>query len=220
MVNYSFQSAVIEEESPDILNSGGGTGANPFPGLRPFTINECHLFFGRENQVDEILVKLSQHRSVTVMGYSGSGKSSLMHCGLIPVLYGGFMTQTGPYWQVLTIRPGNSPIDNLANAVAQSLLHQGRIEEKDREIHKAIFSSVLRSGPQGLVEIAKFLQSRSGENVFFLIDQFEELFLSKDAENEETGGESALYVTLIVTAIRQKEVPLYISLNMRSDFIG
>jgi len=38
------------------------------------------------------------------MGYSGSGKSSLMYCGLIPVLYGGFMTQTGPFWQVITIR--------------------------------------------------------------------------------------------------------------------
>ena len=220
MVNYSFQTAVVEEESPDLLISGDGTGVNPFPGLRPFTINECHLFFGRESQVDEILLKLSQHRSITVMGYSGSGKSSLMHCGLIPVLYGGFMTQTGPYWQVITIRPGNSPIDNLANAVVNSLLQQGRIEEKDREIHKAIFSSVLRSGPQGLVEIAKFLQSRSGENVFFLIDQFEELFLFKDTENEETAGESALYVNLVLTAIHQKEVPVYISLNMRSDFIG
>jgi len=72
--------------------------------LRPFTIHECHLFFGRESQVDEILLKLSQNRSITVMGYSGSGKSSLMYCGLIPVLYGGFMTQTGPFWQVITIR--------------------------------------------------------------------------------------------------------------------
>jgi hypothetical protein len=46
---------------------------NPFPGLRPFTVDECHLFFGREGQVDDILVKLSQNRFVCVMGYSGSG---------------------------------------------------------------------------------------------------------------------------------------------------
>jgi len=220
MVNYSFQTAVVEEESPDLLVSGNGVGANPFPGLRPFTINECHLFFGRESQVDEILLKLSQFRSITVMGYSGSGKSSLMYCGLIPVLYGGFMTQTGPYWQVITVRPGNSPIDNLANTVANSLIQQGRIEEKDRAIHRAIFSSVLRSGPQGLVEVAKFLQAQSGENVFFLIDQFEELFHFKNTENEENAGESAMYVNLVLTAIHQKEVPVYISLNMRSDFIG
>src|SRR5260221_502624 len=220
MVNYSFQTAVVEEESPDLLVSGNGVGANPFPGLRPFTINECHLFFGRESQVDEILLKLSQFRSITVMGYSGSGKSSLMYCGLIPVLYGGFITQTGPYWQVITVRPGNSPIDNLANTVVNSLVQQVRIEEKDRAIHRAIFSSVLRSGPQGLVEVAKFVQAQSGENVFFLIDQYEELFHFKNTENEENAGESAMYVNLVLTAIHQKEVPVYISLNMRSDFIG
>ena len=67
---------------------------NPFPGLRPFTVDECHLFFGREGQVDDILVKLSQNRFVSVMGYSGSGKSSLMHCGLVPVLFGGFGGKT------------------------------------------------------------------------------------------------------------------------------
>ncbi len=220
MVNYSFQTAVADDESPDPYYSGNGLGSNPFPGLRPFTINECHLFFGRESQVDEILLKLSHNRSITVMGYSGSGKSSLMHCGLIPVLYGGFMTQTGPYWQVITVRPGNSPIDNLANAVADSLLLQGRIDEKDRDIHRAIFSSVLRSSPQGLVEIARFLQAREGENVFFMVDQFEELFHFKRNENDATAGESALYVNLILNAIHQREAPVYISLNMRSDFIG
>ena len=220
MVNYSFQTAEVEEESPDLLISGGGTGSNPFPGLRPFTINECHLFFGREGQVDEILLKLSQHRFITVMGYSGSGKSSLMFCGLVPVLFGGFMTQTGPHWQVVTIRPGNSPIDNLANAVVNGLLQQGRIDEKDQQIHKAIFSSVLRSGPEGLVEVAKFLRSQPGENVFFLIDQFEELFRFRDSEMDELSGESAQYVNLILTAIHQQDVPVYIALNMRSDFIG
>ena len=63
-------------------------GGNPFPGLRPFTIDECHLFFGREGQADEILVKLSENRFVTVMGYSGSGKSSLMYWDLYPFSMG------------------------------------------------------------------------------------------------------------------------------------
>jgi WD40 repeat protein len=220
MVDYSYQTAEFEEESPDLMVSGNGNGANPFPGLRPFTINECHLFFGRDSQVDEILLKLSEHRAITVMGYSGSGKSSLMYCGLVPVLYGGFMTQTGPYWQVVTIRPGNSPINNLADSCIHLLLQQGRIEEKDIPIHKAILSSVLRSGPEGLVEVARFIQTRPGENVFFLVDQFEELFRFKESEDEEFAGEAAQYVNLILTAIRQKELPVYIALNMRSDFIG
>src|SRR5688572_24063234 len=155
-------------------------GGNPFPGLRPFSIEECHLFFGREGQADEILVKLSENRFVTVMGYSGSGKSSLMYCGLVPVLYGGFMTQTGPNWNAIITRPGSSPINNLAESIVENLIGHGRIDEADRSIQNAIISSVLRSGPQGLVEVARYAQNQKGENVFFLVDQFEELLRYRD----------------------------------------
>src|SRR5690606_27392108 len=144
-----------------------------FPGLRPFSIDECHLFFGREGQADEILVKLSENRFVTVMGYSGSGKSSLMYCGLVPVLFGGFMTQTGPNWNAVMSRPGTSPIMQLAESIADNLVSHGRIDESDRGIQVAIISSVLKSGPQGLVEVSRYLQNQTGENIFFLIDQFE-----------------------------------------------
>ena len=58
--------------------------ANPFPGLRPFKIEESHLFFGREGQSDEVLLKLSKHRFVSVIGPSGSGKSSFIYCGVLP----------------------------------------------------------------------------------------------------------------------------------------
>jgi WD40 repeat protein len=220
MVNYSVQTREFEEESPGLSVSGSGIGMNPFPGLRPFTIDECHLFFGRESQVDEILLKLSQFRAVTVMGYSGSEKSSLMYCGLVPVLYGGFMTQTGPHWQVVSIRPGNSPIENLTNSLVEVLFRQGRIDEKDKPIHHAIFNSVLRRSSDGLVEVSKFLQTREGENIFFLVDQFEELFRFKESGVDHAIDEASLYVNLILTAIHQKEVPVYVAINMRSDFIG
>ena len=44
--------------------------SNPFPGLRPFNIDESHLFFGREGQSDEVLLKLSKSRFVGVIGPS------------------------------------------------------------------------------------------------------------------------------------------------------
>jgi len=43
---------------------------NPFPGLRPFKVEESHLFFGREGQSDEVLLKLSKSRFVGVIGPS------------------------------------------------------------------------------------------------------------------------------------------------------
>ncbi len=220
MLNYSVQAGELDDSSPDVLHPGERIGSNPFPGLRPFTIEDSHLFFGREGQVDEILLKLYHHRAVTIMGYSGSGKSSLMYCGLIPVLYGGFMTDSGPHWKVIAVRPGNSPIENLSIAAVNFLLQEGRIAEEDKHIHKAIINSVLRSGSTGLVELAKYLQTSDGENVFFLIDQFEELFRYKEAGSEDFANEATAYVNLLLEAVAQREVPAYVSLNMRSDFIG
>ena len=220
MLNYSVRVGTSNDSSVEEQFDESILGFNPFPGLRPFSIDDSHLFFGREGQVDDILTKLSQHRSVSVIGYSGSGKSSLMYCGLIPVLYGGFMTETGPHWKVIVSRPGNSPLENLTNDSLEFLIREGRIQEKDRKIHKAIISSVLRSGPDGLVELTKYLQSDPGENIFFFIDQFEELFRFKEYGTEENINESTSFVNLLLTAVAQQLVPSFIALNMRSDFIG
>jgi ABC-type transport system involved in cytochrome bd biosynthesis fused ATPase/permease subunit len=82
MLNKPLPSDEPEKYSSEVIEPEPGT-LNPFPGLRPFSVDECHLFFGREGQVDDVLIKLSQNRFVTVLGYSGSGKSSMMSCGLV-----------------------------------------------------------------------------------------------------------------------------------------
>ena len=61
-----------------------GEKRNPFPGLRPFAPGESDFFFGRESETGEIVGKLARNRFVAVTGASGSGKSSLIHCGVIP----------------------------------------------------------------------------------------------------------------------------------------
>src|SRR6185295_18847076 len=94
--------------------------SNPFPGLRPFKIEESHLFFGREGQSDEVLLKLSKSRFVGVIGPSGAGKSSFIYCGVMPILYGGFLTDTSPNWEVVVTRPGGGPIDNLAESLLKN----------------------------------------------------------------------------------------------------
>src|SRR5688500_2805337 len=209
----------LERPLPDELVDVELRGGNPFPGLRPFSIDECHLFFGREGQADEILVKLSENRFVTVMGYSGSGKSSLMYCGLVPVLYGGFMTQTGPNWNAVVTRPGGSPLNNLSESIVDNLIQHERIEPGDRGIQVAIINSVLRSGPTGLIEVSKYLQNQKGENIFFLVDQFEELLRYRDKSGVPGAQDEAqLYVNLVLNAVAQTKVPVYVALTMRSDF--
>ena len=82
---------------------------NPYPGLRAFEAEEDHLFFGREKEVDELLRRLRSTRFLAVVGTSGSGKSSLVRCGLISSLYGGFMAKAGSSWRVTKFRPGEDP---------------------------------------------------------------------------------------------------------------
>lgn len=220
MQDYIVQTSKGTEPTSENVIEFTSPGANPFPGLRPFTINDSHLFFGREGQVDEVLLKLHNNRSVTVMGYSGSGKSSLIYCGLIPVLYGGFMTDLGPNWRVITTRPGNSPIENLANAIVDVLIEDNLINAEDKAVHKAIIKSTLLNSSEGLMEVTNYLQLWGPTNILFFVDQFEELFRFRIADDEETINESIAYVNLLIKAASQRVVPSFITLNMRSDFLG
>src|SRR5262247_4755024 len=91
---------------------------NPFPGLRPFREEEEYLFFGRESQVDAMVNKLAATRFLAVIGTSGSGKSSLVNCGLRPALHGGLMASAGTSWRMAQFRPGNDPLRAMADALA------------------------------------------------------------------------------------------------------
>ena len=81
---------------------------NPYPGLRPYEPEEDFLFFGREKQIDELVRRLRQTRFLAVVGGSGSGKSSLVRAGLIPVLHGGGMARAGSRWRTVIFPAGRS----------------------------------------------------------------------------------------------------------------
>ena len=219
MLNYEINSAEKEYNLLDKELHGGNPSLNPFPGLRPFGVDECHLFFGRESQVDEVLVRLAENRFITLLGYSGSGKSSLMYCGIIPILYGGFMTDTGADWRIVVSRPGYSPLDNLAEALIQHDPAYSEASEEDRLIKRTVASAILRGGSSGLIDIAKQYKTLTGDNLFILIDQFEEVFRFRDSD-EENADEAAAFIRLLLEAVESDDVPIYVALTMRSDFIG
>ncbi len=86
--------------------------ACPYPGMSPFEEKDEHLFFGRNVLIEESLKKLRLNRLLTVIGSSGSGKSSLVFAGLIPKLKQSGLFGTGQ-WCVRSFRPGTSPLANL-----------------------------------------------------------------------------------------------------------
>ncbi|NJK83740.1 MAG: hypothetical protein HC912_07900 [Saprospiraceae bacterium] len=129
---------------------------NPFPGLRPFRIEESFLFFGREGQTEEVLHKLAAQRFVAVVGPSGSGKSSFIYCGVIPVLHGGFMPNT-PFsaWNIIVTRPGGGPIKNLCEALLENDDEYRALSKEDKHIQRIIVNSMLRSSSRGLLEVVR-----------------------------------------------------------------
>lgn len=192
---------------------------NPFPGLRPFHTSEAHLFFGREGQSEEVLTNLSRNKFAAILGASGTGKSSLIYCGLLPILYGGFLHNGRSKWKVVITHPGSSPVNNLAHAIAQTF---GQSDDEAKiETDSLINRALIKRSSAGITNVINQYGVNSKENVLILIDQFEELFryqfTSKDAE---AANQVNHFVNLIVNTVRQSELPIYVVVTMRSDFIG
>ncbi|MFJ9855510.1 AAA family ATPase [Streptomyces sp. NPDC101150] len=97
------------------------SGQPPFPGLEPFTEDDAAVFFGRDREIAELVGRLHPavpgraHRFVTVVGPSGSGKSSLVRAGLLPAL-----ARRRARWAVATpFSPGADPLGALERRLAQ-----------------------------------------------------------------------------------------------------
>ena len=198
---------------------------NPFPGLRPFREDEEYLFFGRESQVDAMVNTLAATRFLAVVGTSGSGKSSLVNCGLRPALHRGLLARAGTAWRMAQFRPGSDPLGALARALAgDGVLFRGY--EADGLTLAEIIDTTLRMSKLGLIDI--YEQARLGErvNLLVVVDQFEELFRYRQlgaAQKENAYGVSAeatAFVNLLLEVREQTHCSIYVVLTMRSDFLG
>jgi WD40 repeat protein/energy-coupling factor transporter ATP-binding protein EcfA2 len=189
--------------------------SNPFPGLRSFEPYEDYLYFGREDHTMELLTRLQKTRFLSVVGTSGSGKSSLVRAGLVPSLHGGLMTSAGSSWQTVLMRPGVSPITNLANGIERAVRLPDAEVDQDRRM---FLEASLRSSSLGLVDSARHVRAGSTENMLVLVDQFEEIFRFREL-SAGSREEGAAFVKLLLEAAESAE-RLYIVLTMRSDFIG
>jgi len=197
-----------------------GIPANPFPGLRPFDFEESHLFFGRDGQSEQLISKLSATHFLAVVGTSGSGKSSLVRAGLMPSLLGGFMRSTGSNWRFAVMRPGNDPSANLAQALNAPDLFGSEVTE-NVELETVLTEATLHRGSRGLVDTVRQALIADNENLLVIVDQFEEIFrFSRATEQREYRDEAAAFVKLLLEAAGQRELPIYVVLTMRSDYLG
>ena len=94
------------------LSAQMSSAVNPYKGLRAFAEADAGDFFGRDDVTAVLHDTLRARRFVTVVGPSGSGKSSLVHAGLVPLLRRDGM-------RVATMVPGDRPTEALRQAMQQ-----------------------------------------------------------------------------------------------------
>ena len=171
---------------------------------------ESHLFFGRDQQVAELVARLERNRFLAVVGVSGSGKSSLVRAGLIPALERGGVLEAGRRWRMVVTRPGRRPVRAA-----------GRRSGEGRPRRLAADAKQPRPDRSRA-------QLPADESLLVVVDQFEELFRYKDlagddrrraAPTRRVRAEAAEFVQLLLEASRHYP-PVYIVLTMRSDYLG
>lgn len=196
----------------------------PFPGLRPFEFADREFFFGRQDQIYALYSLLDLSRFIAVIGSSGSGKSSLVRAGLLPLL------NDEENWRFVTMHPGDEPLLQLTDALMTLVPDDGTDADKTRrEIRHRRIELALRRSSFGLSVALEEIPNLGDRSLLIVVDQFEELFryagtvgasLRKRVADTLWRDQAAHFVQLLLEAARSSDRPIYILLTMRSDFIG
>ena len=187
----------------------------PYPGLRAFRREETDLFFGREDCIVSMVDRLAATRFLAVLGSSGTGKSSLVRTGLLDGLELGLMGKAGSRWRIVDFRPGGMPLKNLARRLLETEDPDGKAMPPEQDVD--LLRALLARGPRSIIEWCRAGHVPKGTNLLLLVDQFEELFRYQSYAGRE---EAEAFVALLVESAHSKEFPVYVTITMRSEYLG
>jgi formylglycine-generating enzyme required for sulfatase activity/transcriptional regulator with XRE-family HTH domain/energy-coupling factor transporter ATP-binding protein EcfA2 len=164
--------------------------ACPYPGMRAFKREEWDGFFGRAQDIQALRDKLATAKCAIVIGPSGSGKSSLLQAGLIPMLSGS-SAFGGRAWEIVDVRLGQTPLQSL-------------------ERHLALFAAP-NAAERKPAMLACAYQERTNwsHNLLVVVDPLEELFTHAPEETQPLLGE--------LRALAEVE-QCYVATAIRADF--
>lgn len=196
----------------------------PYRGLDAFREEDSAFFFGRgsaeqhDSPIGQLVRRAREHPFVMVVGRSGSGKSSLIYAGLMPAL----RRDHDRFWNVLSLRPGASPLRALAAAFNPRGADEGAAEYASKISSEA---DSLRTGNTDLLAhmIRQELDRAEGkpDRLLLYIDQWEELYTQAPAASDgEQGGRHATdvnrFIDLLLSASRS--APVTVVATVRADF--
>src|SRR6266849_4041714 len=207
-----------EDETPQresVLPESTFAPRNPYKGLHAFTQDDAVDFFGRETLTQELVDKVkrllaAEHperppvRLLTVIGPSGSGKSSVVMAGLLPRLRRGAVAGSERWVYLGPMVPGTYPLEALALTLAPRL--------HDRSL-KSLREDLEDESARGLHLLATQLVQAREQRVVLVVDQLEELFTQTSSEEERQQ-----FIDLLVAAVTEPQGPVVIVLTLRADF--
>ncbi len=173
----------------------------PYLGLDAFHENNQRLFFGRERLISELVKQVKINRWLSVLGSSGSGKSSVVRAGLIPALEQGALSGSDRWFYFLPMVPGSHPLVNLTRLVLPPEADDTRVESE---------AGQMRQDPAHLTNL---IAARSNREVVLVIDQFEEIFtLCSDELMRER------FVANLIDLSQTSTAQHRVIITMRADF--
>ena len=189
--------------------------SNPFRGLKFFDFEHASCYYGRTRAIGEVLDALkgqavAQKSLVLVLGPSGSGKSSLLRAGVLPLLTrGGTPVGNGPWSRVIT-RPGvGDPIEPLAAALeakfALTVPQDSAMPDESTSL-----ASRLKKTPENVTSQIAEVLGKTKTRLAIVVDQLEELFIGISPVLQRK------YITALCTLARCEGI--YVIAALRSEF--
>jgi hypothetical protein len=194
-------------------------GECPYRGLDVFDVPHANLFFGREKLTLDLVEMLGAilrgpgPRLLAVVGPSGSGKSSIVRAGLIPVLGRGALAGSES-WRRLVFKPGQDPFESLGIGLTSLPAGAGLLAETrsflgierfgrdhDRSLHTAGRLATRDDPP--------------GARLLVVADQFEEVFTQCGLLEDRRK-----LIANLVEAATLPDGPVVVALALRADFLG
>jgi len=187
--------------APGIVATPSEPIRNPYKGLRAFAEDDAVDFHGREALIDDLIQRIASQRLVTVVGPSGSGKSSVVRAGLIPALRAGTLAYSRD-WLVTDMFPGSYPFEELEAALSRVAVRTpaGMLSEL--------------SQPNGLLRVSKQILPGDDSTLLIVIDQFEELFST--VRSEET---RRMFLENLISVAGDERSRVRVVVTIRADFL-
>lgn len=139
---------------------------SPFKFLDSYTKEDRDIFFGRDREIEELHTRVFESKILLVYGTSGTGKSSLINCGLANRF-------NDSDWLPVNVRRGTDINRSLFEALAKTA------------ITKTPFEKASASQGCNLEKLLRSVWLDHFKPVFLIFDQFEELFIFGSREEKE-----------------------------------